>query len=144
MFKKFLFVWAICLSLACQNQEQPISIQIDFNADSSAIVFLNIQKSSLKMIKTLLDSGKNEAEQMNLVSVLQLNSAPSEALAEEVFPGKIAIVENVLTFIPDQPFVKGKEYLVETYIESTFGDFKSIASANLGHKPQVKTFSIIR
>lgn len=35
-------------------------------------------------------------------------------------PGKIKILGDSLVFDPDQPFLKGKEYLVESYVGIKF------------------------
>lgn len=156
MIKKLLFAWFVCLSLACQQETTSSQLQIEFKPDSTGFVFLNIENSSLLLIKDMLDSSKNSDRAVNLVSVFQLNpdaeadlsiksdSTQAPVLAEEEWPGKLSIVNNELIFIPEKPFEPGKEYLVETYIESSFGEMKAILTGKLGHKPNLKTYTLKR
>ena len=60
------------------------------------------------------------ADTLNLVSVL-LKPGDLDSIQDELeVPGKLKILGDSLVFNPNQPFLKGKEYLVESYIGIKF------------------------
>ncbi|RZK49549.1 MAG: hypothetical protein EOO99_06040 [Pedobacter sp.] len=129
--------------MSCSSTDKVPQLQPQFKPDSTGIVFLNIEKSSVLLLKKMLESADNFNDQ-RLVSVYQLNEEGSAGLAEEVFPGNLEVKNEQLIFTPSKPFVPGKEYLLETYIESSFGDMEDILRGNLGNSPKPKTHILKR
>ncbi|MEE1946262.1 hypothetical protein VRU48_14150 [Pedobacter sp. KR3-3] len=137
MRNKITFFGAICLGLAllgCGNTEsRPLSIR--FSADSTAIVISDIGETGLFRLKTNLE--KDTAYQQ-LVSVLQTPAEDDSTGMETDWPGKLRMQGDSLWFVPANPFVKGKNYLVETMLNTQFASGGDIVRAKVGHtvKPQ--------
>ncbi|WP_344852291.1 hypothetical protein [Pedobacter jeongneungensis] len=55
--------------------------------------------------------------------------------------GKVKIVGDSFIFNPDQPFVKGKDYLVESYIGVKFATVGNLITGSAKHnlQPQKQT-----
>lgn len=137
MHNKITFFVAICLGLvllSCGNTEsRPLSIH--FSADSTAIVISGIGETGLFQLKTNLE--KDTAYQQ-LVSVLQTPAEDDSTGMETDWPGKLRMKGDSLWFEPTNPFVKGKNYLVETMLNTQFASGGAIVRAKVGHtvKPQ--------
>lgn len=122
--------------LGCSSSNnKPLSI--GFSADSTSIVIGNIDRPGLLALKDLqnTDSVYNE-----LIAVLQTPSETDTILREEPIKGTYLVTDSNVVFSPATPFVKGREYLVITHINSKFGDAESIATGSLstGVKPKEK------
>ena len=119
MFKCFFKYQAIIavtvFALSCSNtNNRPI---IKFSGDSSSIIIKNIDEASLLQVKNAYQAN---ADTLNLVSVL-LKPGELDSIQDELeVPGKVKILGDSLVFNPDQPFLKGEEYLVESYIGIKF------------------------
>lgn len=118
MFKRFFkyqAVIAAIFALSCSNtNNRPI---IKFSEDSSSIIIKNIDEASLLQVKNAYQAS---ADTLNLVSVL-IKPGDLDSIQDELeVPGKVKILGDSLVFNPDQPFLKGKEYLVESYIGIKF------------------------
>lgn len=76
-----------------------------------------------------------------LVSVLQTPAEDDSVGMEMDWPGALSVAGDSLVFIPNKPFVKGKNYLVETIINSKFASGADILKSDVGRslKPQQKT-----
>ncbi|KRT17327.1 hypothetical protein ASU31_06560 [Pedobacter ginsenosidimutans] len=115
-FFKYQAVIAVVLfALSCSNtNNRPI---IKFSEDSSSIIIKNIDEASLFQVKNAYQAN---ADALNLVSVL-IKPGDLDSIQDELeVPGKVKILGDSLVFNPDQPFLKGKEYLVESYIGIKF------------------------
>ncbi len=137
MRNKITFFVAICLGLAlwgCGNTEsRPLAIR--FSADSTAIVISGIGETGLFRLKTNLE--KDTAYQQ-LVSVLQTPAEDDSTGMEIDWPGKLRMQGDSLWFEPVNPFVKGKNYLVETMLNTQFASGGDVIRGKVGHtvKPQ--------
>lgn len=115
-FFKYQAVIAVAIfALSCSNtNNRPI---IKFSGDSSSIIIKNIDEASLLQVKNAYQAS---ADTLNLVSVL-IKPGDLDSIQDELeVPGKVKILGDSLVFNPDQPFLKGKEYLVESYIGIKF------------------------
>ncbi|ARS42319.1 hypothetical protein CA265_22725 [Sphingobacteriaceae bacterium GW460-11-11-14-LB5] len=119
MFKCFFKYQAAIVialfALSCSNtNNRPI---IKFSEDSSSIIIKNIDEASLLQVKNAYQAN---ADTLNLVSVL-IKPGDLDSIQDELeVPGKVKVLGDSLVFNPDQPFLKGKEYLVESYIGIKF------------------------
>ena len=140
MLKNMIMITLVCFSLAfsgcSSSNSKPLSIE--FASDSSTIVISNIDKPGLLRLKQLNPQDSLFTE---LISVLQTPSERDTAIREELIPGKYAVSDTGVVFIPTQPFVKGREYLVITHMNAKFGDAEQVAKGqlSLGVKPIQKS-----
>jgi hypothetical protein len=140
MLKNMIMITLVCFSLAfsgcSSSNSKPLSIE--FASDSSTIVISNIDKPGLLRLKQLNPQDSLFTE---LISVLQTPSERDTAIREELIPGKYAVSDTSVVFIPTQPFVKGREYLVITHMNAKFGDAEQVAKGqlSLGVKPIQKS-----
>jgi hypothetical protein len=114
-FKYQAVIVVVLFAFSCSNtKNRPI---IKFSGDSSSIIIKNIDEASLLQVKNAYQAS---ADTLNLVSVL-IKPGDLDSVQDELeVPGKIKILGDSLVFNPDQPFLKGKEYLVESYIGIKF------------------------
>ena len=140
MLKNMIMITLVCFSLAfsgcSSSNSKPLSIE--FASDSSTIVISNIDKPGLLRLKQLNPQDSLFTE---LISVLQTPSEQDTAIREELIPGKYAVSDTSVVFIPTQPFIKGREYLVITHMNAKFGDAEQVAKGqlSLGVKPIQKS-----
>jgi hypothetical protein len=119
MFKCFFKYQSIIVvaifALSCSNtNNRPI---IKFSEDSSSIIIKNIDEASLLQVKNAYQAN---ADTLNMVSVL-IKPGDLDSIQDELeVPGKLKIIGDSLVFNPDQPFLEGKEYVVESYIGIKF------------------------
>lgn len=107
---------------------------IDFSADSSAIVFDNIDRAGLLQLQN--ESSGTDSALNGLVSVLQTPSDQDSTLKELPIEGRVVVTDTNLVFIPKMPFVKGRDYLVMTHLNARFGSVKEMLKNEL--KPGVR------
>jgi hypothetical protein len=120
---------AVCL-LACSSANNK-PLLIDFNADSSAIAFNHIDKAGLLQLQT----GQNADSLLhNLVSVLETPSEKDTTLKEAPVEGRFKVSDSNLVFIPARPFVKGRDYLVITHLNTHFGQLKDVVNGGLSNR----------
>lgn len=137
-FVKYLFVFVVLNIVSCSNKNnKPV---IKFSADSASIIIKNIDEASLFEIRKAY---QNNSDSVNFISVL-LTPAETDSLQDEkkIF-GKVILKNDSLIFTPQQPFLKGKTYLVESYISVNFADgsklFKGAIKHNLEPQQQMLT-----
>lgn len=126
--------------LGCSSSNsKPLSIE--FSKDSTKILISNIDKPGLLKLQELKPQDSLFSD---LVAVLQTPSEKDSTIREELVSGNYAVSDSGIVFIPSQPFVKGREYLVITHINAKFGDAEQVAKGqlSLGVKPVQK--SLIR
>ncbi|MDQ0641818.1 hypothetical protein QF042_005383 [Pedobacter sp. W3I1] len=125
-FFKYQAAIAVALfALSCSNaNNRPI---IKFSGDSSSIIIKNIDEASLLQVK---NAYKANGDAINMVSVL-IKPGDLDSIQDELeVPGKVKILGDSLVFNPDQPFLKGKEYLVESYIGIKFATMGDLITGN--------------
>jgi hypothetical protein len=134
-FLKLLSVCAVVLSfLACSSANNK-PVLIGFNADSTAIVFNQIDQRGLLQLQQL---PQGDTALSALFSVLQTPSEKDTTFKESPVQGKIKLSDSNLVFIPALPFVKGRDYLVITHLNARFGDMKALLRGEL--KPRIKPY----
>ncbi|WP_293305002.1 hypothetical protein [Pedobacter sp. UBA5917] len=140
MFKSFLkyqaIVAASLFAFSCSNRNnKPV---IKFSVDSTSIIIKNIDGASLLQVKNAYHAN---ADTVNMVSVL-IKPGELDSVQDELeVPGKVKVAGDSLIFNPYQPFIKGKDYLVESYIGvkfATLGDMVS-GSTKQNLQPQKQT-----
>ncbi|MBO9676168.1 MAG: hypothetical protein J7577_22200 [Sphingobacteriaceae bacterium] len=140
MFKFFfncLVVIAVAVfALSCSNRNnKPL---IKFSGDSSSIIIKDIDEASLLQVKNAYSANRDT---LNLISV-SIKPGESDSLQDELeVAGKIKILGDSLVFNPDQPFVKGKDYLVQSYIGVKFATIGNLITGSAKHnlQPQKQT-----
>ena len=137
MFKCIKFpIGVFCfLFLLSFSQTNTKPLLIAFSSDSSQIVIKDINEAGLFQLKTNINK---DSSYQNLVTVLQTPNDDDSISMEIEWQGKLSLKSNELLFTPNQSFVKGKTYLVETIINSQFASGKDIIKGKVGTqiKPQ--------
>lgn len=124
-----VFCTVVCL-LACSSANNK-PLLIGFSADSSAIVFNHIDQSGLLQLQT----GQNADSLLHqLVSVLETPSENDAALKESPVEGRFKLSDTNLVFIPARPFVRGRDYLVITHLNTRFGQLKDVVNGGLNNR----------
>ena len=119
------------LSACSLSGSKPLSIA--FNADSTAIVFRHIDQAGLLQLK---QAAPADSVLANLIAVLQTPSESDTTVMEEPVTGQFELTDSTIIFKPSKPFVRNRDYLVITHLNSKFGDAGQIISGQLS--PQVK------
>jgi len=109
--------------ISCSNtNNRPI---IQFSNDSTSIIIKNIDEASLLQVK---NAYKSNANTPNMVTVL-IKPGELDSIQDELeVAGKINIAGDSLIFSPDSSFVKGKIYVVESYIGVKFATVGNLIS----------------
>jgi len=132
-----LFIAAMLFACSSTNSKP---LLIDFSADSSAIVFNNIDPAGLLQLKSL---DKRDSVLYQLISVLETPSEQDSTIKEQEVAGDIMATDSNLVFIPVQPFVKGRDYLVVAHLNVEFGQLKDLLNGDLANRirPVQKTLT---
>ncbi|MCZ4243483.1 hypothetical protein [Pedobacter punctiformis] len=133
MNKRFLKYSVVSLitiiAFSCSNaNNKPI---IKFSIDSSSIVIKNIDEVSLLQVKKVVFS---DSISSHLISVLLSPGDEDSLQTEQELDGKLTLIGDSLVFKPHTPFLKGKNYLVESYIEAQFGNKEKLLKGTLKYK----------
>lgn len=137
MFKWFvrcpLLLTGIALILSCSSANNK-PVLIGFSADSTAIVFSGIDHAGLLKVSDVIHA---DTAYQEIISVLQTPGEDDSTGMELPFPGKVNITDSTVVFTPLTPFVKGKSYLVVSYMNVKFGNTDMVLSQKLnsGMKP---------
>ncbi|MBB4109207.1 hypothetical protein [Pedobacter zeae] len=136
-FFNYLIVVAVVISaLSCSNRNnRPV---IKFSGDSSSIIIKNIDEASLLQVKNAYQA---KSDTLNLISVL-IKPGELDSIQDELeVTGKVKILGDSLVFNPDQPFIKGKDYLVQSYIGVKFATIGNLITSSAKHnlQPQKQT-----
>ena len=142
MFKgiiKFLFVICFAINVvSCSNSSEKTIIK--FSADRNSIVIKNIDEASLFQVKSIW---KANPDSVNFITVLLTPGDQDSLQTEEEIFGKTFVEGDSVVFKPLKPFLKGKTYLVESYIGVKFADagklFKGSIKHNLAPQQQILT-----
>jgi len=127
-----LLLFAVFVIGCSSSNNKPLSIA--FSKDSSAIVVSDIDKPGLLQLREL---DPTDSVFKELIAVLQTPSEKDTSIREELIPGRYLLSDTSIVFLPNQPFIKGREYLVITHLNAKFGDAEQIAKGqlSLGVKP---------
>lgn len=130
--QQFCAFFIVVFLFACSSANNK-PLLITFSADSASIVFNNIDPVGLLQLQ---GDAVSDSALSSLVSVLQTPSERDSTLKELPIAGRVVVTDSNLVFIPAQPFVKGRDYLIITYLNARFGDAKDLAGGEL--KPEVR------
>lgn len=135
----FGLIFFLLFFTGCSSDEQK-TLSIDFSPDSTAVVFSGIDQAGLTQLKNARypDSVLNE-----LISVLQTPSERDTSLKEMPVQGHLKLTDSTIVFYPDTSFVRGRDYLVITHLNTSFVDAKRILtnSVSIKLKPVQKLLS---
>ncbi|SMC72876.1 hypothetical protein [Pedobacter nyackensis] len=130
--QQFSAFFGVVFLFACSSANNK-PLLITFSADSTSIAFNGIDPVGLLQLQS---ASAGDSTLNSLISVLQTPSERDSTLKELPVPGRVLVTDSNLVFIPAQPFVKGRDYLVITYLNARFGDAKDLVSGKL--KPEVR------
>jgi hypothetical protein len=138
-FKYLAVIVVVLFALSCSNtNNKPI---IKFSRDSLSIIIKNIDEASLLQVKNAYQAN---VDTLNLISVL-IKPGDLDSIQDELeMPGKIKVSGDSVIFSPDQPFVKGKDYVVESYIGVKFATVGNLISGNAKHNLQAQRQTLKR
>lgn len=139
-FSKYLGLFIIAFfAISCSNtNNRPI---IQFSADSTSIIIKNIDEASLLQVK---NAYKANADTINMVTVL-LKPGELDSIQDELeVPGKINVAGDSLVFNPDSAFMKGKTYVVESYIGVKFATVGNLISGSAEQNLQAQRQTLKR
>jgi len=129
-----LSVLGLMLSCSSANNKP---LLIDFSADSNAVILKNIDPAGLLQLQNL---PPGDSTLSRMVAVSDLVSPAGSTEKEQLLKGSIRINDGVVVFIPNQAFVKGRDYRVVSYLNVQFGNLKKMLKNELSYrvKPEVK------
>lgn len=129
---KYLFIVVVAiLAISCSNtNSKPV---IKFSGDSSSIIIKNIDEASFLQAKNAI---KANPDSLNLISVLLTPGDQDSLQVEQEIYGKFSVKEDSVVFKPKTPFVKGKKYLVESFIAVNYADAKKLLTNGIKHNLQ--------
>jgi len=133
MFSKITLIIACCLIFSACFFKGDKSLDIRFSSDSTKIVLVGIEEANLYQLRQhLADTAFAEA-------LLSVEAVDQESQgADSLIKGSLQVVDKTLVFTPQQPFVKGTTYVVQTVLNSSFGKTKDILKSDLGHNPKLQ------
>lgn len=140
-YLKLIIISFSCIISGCRFSSPEKQLHIGFTADRSAIMLSGIDEAGMMQLKHHLDEGQ---EIETLISVVQLIAEDDSTGMEQVCPGVLTVKKDQLLFIPEQPFVKGKSYQVQTLIGSRFGATGDILSGNVGSRIKQQSVVLVR
>ena len=134
----FLLFAAFCL-ISCSSANNKPS-RIYFSTDSTAIVFADVDPAGLLKIRNTpgIDTAFTE-----IISVLETPAEDDSLSMERAVAGNIRVTDSTIVFRPKQSFVRGKDYIVISYIDSKFATMAMLLKGKekLGVEPQQVTLS---
>ncbi len=132
MFKylKLILIAFICIAVtACGDSTKGSQLSIDFSSDSSSVVISGMSEKSLAYLKNNVNIDTNYRD---IVSIVQVPNEDDTLGREIILEGKCKMENDHLIFIPKIPFVKGRNYLVQTIVGSEFGSGTDIFTSDVG------------
>lgn len=126
----FILLFFPLLFAGCSSDERG-ALNIDFSRDSTDIVFSGIDQAGLNELRNARypDSVLSE-----LISVLQTPSEKDTNLKEMPVEGHLEFTDSTIVFHPDTPFVRARDYLVITHLNTSFVDAKRILTNGVSIK----------
>jgi len=120
--------------LACSGKNDKPTI--NFSADSASIVIKNIDEASLYEIKKTYQLNPDS---IKLISVLVTPGDEDSLQDEKDIFGKTFLKGDSLIFTPQQNFIRGKTYLVESYIGVEFANSGKLFTGTIKHNLEPQT-----
>ncbi|RZJ86466.1 MAG: hypothetical protein EOO20_18230 [Chryseobacterium sp.] len=117
------------LSSCSSTNNKPVSIE--FSADSSSIVVKGVEQDGLYQLKSIADT---DSLRNQLLSVVQTPSDADTAIMETPIAGKVLVTDSNVVFMPAEPFVKGRAYLVSTYLNSRFASTGNVLKGKMDYR----------
>ncbi|PWS27673.1 hypothetical protein DHW03_08800 [Pedobacter yonginense] len=129
---KYLFIVVAAIFLfSCSNtNSKPL---IKFSGDSSSIIIKNIDEASLLQVKNAF---KENPDSLNLVSVLLTPNDQDSLQIEKPIKGAFNVSGDSVIFKPAAPFVRGKSYLIESFIGVNYADARKLLTNGIKHNLQ--------
>ena len=140
-YLKVVIILMSCMSFACHFATSESDVQIGFTRDSTAVLLLGLDQGGRLQAQDFLKRGQDTGA---LLSVVQLIDEDDSSGMEQIYPGKVEIHQDSLLFIPDQPFQRGKQYLVQTMLGSSFGTTADVLKAEMGSAPKAQARTLTR
>ena len=139
MLKLFSSIFCVFLCVSCNHKDNKL-LSIKFSADRSTILISNIESAALLQLKNNINK---DTMYQKLVSVLETLADNDSVSMEREWPGKLSMIADTVVFIPDLPFLKGKNYLIETLLGMKFAAVGDVIHSDVGHlsKKQQKVLS---
>src|SRR5687768_3804523 len=106
-FVRVLMTFCVISSVFSCTSTNSKPLLIGFSADSSSIVFDNIDQPGLLQLK---NAPATDSVFYDVISVLQTPSEKDTAIKEMPVKGHISINGEEVVFVPEEPFVKGRDY----------------------------------
>ena len=126
ILRKLIILSFIIFVFGCSNQKENTlseQLEISFDEKSSSLVVSNIDDYIINSLlqDSLIDSSLNKS----LAVFIKTEDEDLQDL-ERPFSGKYTLEKNSIVFLPDIPFLKGKSYLVEVYLQNPSGDVSNL------------------
>lgn len=119
------------VAISCSNtNSKPV---IKFSGDSSSIIIKNIDEASFLQVK---NAYKTNPDSLDLISVLLTPGDQDSLQVERQISGRFSIGGDSVVFKPNEPFIKGQNYLVESYIGVSYADAKKLLTNGIKHNLQ--------
>lgn len=119
-----------CLFIGCSTANNK-PVLISFSSDSNAVVISGISAAGLAQLKS---SPAEDSLVYSLLSVLQTPSEQDTNVVERPVKGLISVRDSTVLFEPEKPFVKGRDYLVLTYLNSQFANAGAMLQGRMDYK----------
>lgn len=112
-------------------------LDIEFSADSSTILLKHVDAAGLHQLSNTAALDSNASL---FLRVLDTPDDDDSTAVETEIEGTVRIINDQVEFRPVTPFVRGKQYLVSTYLNTKFGNFRSVLTGSIskGVKPNQK------
>lgn len=129
MFKCFVRSPLMLLSVACLiscSSANNKPVLIGFSSDSTSVEFRDVDPAGLLQVR---NTPGIDTAYANVLSVMETDSSGTELPV----PGKVQVTDSMIVFHPLMPFIRGRDYLVISYLNAKFGNSTMIFSGKLNH-----------
>ncbi len=126
----FSLLFFPALFAGCSSDERS-ALSIDFSPDSTAIVFRGIDQAGLNQLR---NADYPDSVLSDLISVLQTPSERDTSIKEMPVQGHLKLTDSTIIFYPDTSFVRGRDYLVVTHLNTSFVDAKRVLTNGVSIK----------
>ena len=120
--KQFIFLLTFVMLFGCLNQSNNPTgddIRIDFDRESNALVVSNLDDG---FVNALTQEINTDSSLNRLLSVFIKTADEDLQDIEKPLAGKYQINNKSIVFLPDTPFDRGNNYLIEIYLNNSSGE----------------------